>query len=298
MTEYFDPDLYADATIVLNPINGTFTQKKVAIPEGKSISFGRLTQDITDSPILPKFQSKVVSRQHCSIFNNGGKFFVKDTGSSSGTFLQNPRFGDKPYRLSEQGKESTLFELHDGDMLQLGEDYDQGGVFHKSIQMKLIFPQNSAKGDGSNSGEELEGSSSFVDYSADPDVRREVEDEFNALWASLISPLSSITPRASSSFNIRKVSSEKMEPAKPVPTAPVPSATPVSQPAQVEGVNPNECVAFIQSLTWETPTIQARLIELVQGGDTHILGFYRSLKQFPSAFKDVVTKYLQKKNLS
>ena len=52
---------------------------------------------------------------------------MKDAGSSSGTFLQNPRFGDKPYRLSDQGKESSMFELHDGDMIQLGEDYDLGG---------------------------------------------------------------------------------------------------------------------------------------------------------------------------
>jgi len=74
------------------------------------------------------------------------------------------------------------------------------------------------------------------------------------------------------------------------------STSPQSQSSTVDGVNLNDCAAFIQSLTWDPPSIQQRLVELAYARDTHILGFYRSLKQFPSAFKDVVTKYVQKKN--
>jgi len=52
---------------------------------------------------------------------------LKDAGSSAGTFIQGSRYGDKPYRLSVQGAESSPFELHDGDLIQFGEDYHQEG---------------------------------------------------------------------------------------------------------------------------------------------------------------------------
>jgi len=303
---YFDPDQFPEYTLILSSLNQTFLPKKVACPDSKTVVFGRLPQDVADLPTVPKFQSKVVSRQHCSIYCNTGKFYVKDMGSSSGTFLQNQKFGDKPYRLSEQGKESSLFELHDGDMIQLGEDYDQGGVFHKCIMIRVNFPSiaapySASPRDASDPNDSYEGNNSFIDYATDPDVRRDVEDEFNALWASLISPLTSFTPRASS-FN-RKISNERREsenygtygrsPAQQISTPPPAAA---QLPPQTGDVTPNECINFIQTLQWDSPYIQSRLIELIQSGDSHILGFYRSLKQFPSAFKDVVTKYVQKKN--
>src|SRR5258706_10963532 len=48
------------------------------------------------------------------------QFFIKDTSSSSGTFLNH-------MRLSHAGVESRAFQLKDGDILQLGVDY-QGGT--------------------------------------------------------------------------------------------------------------------------------------------------------------------------
>jgi len=131
--DYYDPEGFPDSTVTLVSLNDAFSPKRVAIPEGKTVVFGRLTSDSTDSPVIPKFQSKVVSRQHCILTYQGGKFLIKDTGSSSGTFLLSARFGDNPYRLSEQGRESNLFEVYDGDTIQLGEDFDQGG------SMRLFF---------------------------------------------------------------------------------------------------------------------------------------------------------------
>lgn len=317
MGDYFDPSEYPNATITLTSLNGTFQTKKVAIPDGKTAILGRLAQENQDSPTVPKFVSKVVSRQHAIISHINGKWFIKDAGSSSGTFLQNPRFGDHPYRLSEQGKESVPQELHDGDIIQLGEDYDHGGVFHKCIQMKLLLPVSGALSSAMYSAspqesESYEASSSFVDYSTDPSVRREVEEEFNQIWASLRTPLENFAPRPSGSF-LRKTSSEvperrTSEPSSSgtlggsrapgpalVPSSPSPASPPASS---VDGVDPQECITFIRSLTWESPVIPQRLLELVSSGDASILGFYRSLKQFPSAFKDVVTKYVQKKNLT
>lgn len=78
------------------------------------------------------FKSKVVSRAHAEIWvEAGGRFFIKDTKSSSGTFLNH-------VRLSPANTESRPSELKDGDLLQLGVDY-QGGTedIYKCVKIKI-----------------------------------------------------------------------------------------------------------------------------------------------------------------
>lgn len=78
------------------------------------------------------FKSKVVSRAHAEIWAEvGGKFFIRDTKSSSGTFLNH-------VRLSPANAESRQFEIKDGDVLQLGVDY-QGGAedIYKCVKIKV-----------------------------------------------------------------------------------------------------------------------------------------------------------------
>ncbi|TBU31522.1 SMAD/FHA domain-containing protein [Dichomitus squalens] len=78
------------------------------------------------------FKSKVVSRAHAEIWcETGGKFFIRDTKSSSGTFLNH-------VRLSPANNESRPHELKDGDLLQLGVDY-QGGTedIYKCVKIKI-----------------------------------------------------------------------------------------------------------------------------------------------------------------
>lgn len=78
------------------------------------------------------FKSKVVSRAHAEVWADvGGKFFIKDTKSSSGTFLNH-------VRLSAAGDESKPFQIKDGDIVQLGVDY-QGGAedVYKSVKMRI-----------------------------------------------------------------------------------------------------------------------------------------------------------------
>ncbi|KAG6370484.1 SMAD/FHA domain-containing protein [Boletus reticuloceps] len=77
------------------------------------------------------FKSKVVSRSHAEIWLESGKFFIKDTKSSSGTFLNH-------LRLSPAGQESRPFQLRDGDVLQLGVDYQGGSEdIYKSVKIKI-----------------------------------------------------------------------------------------------------------------------------------------------------------------
>lgn len=78
------------------------------------------------------FKSKVVSRAHAEVWcEPGGKFFIKDTKSSSGTFLNH-------VRLSTPNAESRAHPLKDGDVLQLGVDY-QGGTeeIYKCVKMRI-----------------------------------------------------------------------------------------------------------------------------------------------------------------
>lgn len=78
------------------------------------------------------FKSKVVSRAHAEIWAEaGGKFYVKDTKSSSGTFLNHTR-------LSPANTESVNYQIKDGDILQLGVDY-QGGTedIYKSVKIRI-----------------------------------------------------------------------------------------------------------------------------------------------------------------
>ncbi|WFC98861.1 hypothetical protein MYAM1_001594 [Malassezia yamatoensis] len=83
------------------------------------------------------FKSKVVSRLHAEIWcEAGGKVFIRDTKSSSGTFLNH-------VRLSPPGVLSRAFPLKDGDVLQLGIDY-QGGAqeLYRCIKLRIELDHN------------------------------------------------------------------------------------------------------------------------------------------------------------
>lgn len=65
------------------------------------------------------FKSKVVSRRHCEFWCTGGKWYIRDVKSSSGTFLNH-------IRLSSPGTESRPYQVNDGDIVQLGIDFKGG----------------------------------------------------------------------------------------------------------------------------------------------------------------------------
>ncbi|KAH7305119.1 hypothetical protein B0J17DRAFT_588619 [Rhizoctonia solani] len=93
---------------------------------GAVLRIGRFTDRVGTTARQPDstkiaFRSKVVSRAHAEIWcAPNGKFMIRDTRSSSGTFLNHTR-------LSAPNIESRPNELHDGDIVQLGVDY-QGGT--------------------------------------------------------------------------------------------------------------------------------------------------------------------------
>lgn len=78
------------------------------------------------------FRTNVISRNHAEIWvEAGGKFYIRDTGSSSGTFL-NYR------RLSEANLASEPFQIKNGDVLQLGVTCRGGKeVSHRSVGIRI-----------------------------------------------------------------------------------------------------------------------------------------------------------------
>ena len=101
---------------------GRFTERSgIAVSQANALNSNKLA-----------FKSKVVSRAHAEVWcDHGGKFFIKDTKSSSGTFLNH-------VRLSPANQDSRPFELKDGDTLQLGVDY-QGGTedIYKCVRIRV-----------------------------------------------------------------------------------------------------------------------------------------------------------------
>ena len=78
------------------------------------------------------FKPEVVSRAHAEIWAEaGGKIFIRDTKSASGTFLNH-------IRLSPADRTSPPFELKDGDILQLGRTHGGGTEDkHKCVKIKV-----------------------------------------------------------------------------------------------------------------------------------------------------------------
>ncbi|CAO3695622.1 unnamed protein product [Rhizopus stolonifer] len=86
------------------------------------------------------FKSKVVSRSHAELWTEHGKVFIRDIGSSSGTFVNR-------IRLSPPNHESQGQQIKDGDLVQLGVDY-QGGIesIYRAVRIRVEInraePQN------------------------------------------------------------------------------------------------------------------------------------------------------------
>ncbi|KAJ2003600.1 hypothetical protein GGI02_003100 [Coemansia sp. RSA 2322] len=106
------------------------------VPESAVLKVGRFTEKVSQQMSRIAFKSKVVSRSHAEIWTEGGQFYIKDTKSSSGTFLNH-------MRLSPPGQESRPHPLHDGDILQLGVDYQGGSVdIYKCVKIRLEINRN------------------------------------------------------------------------------------------------------------------------------------------------------------
>jgi len=85
----------------------------------RTLKFGRQGETIDPDPDFVSYVSRVVSRRHAEIWSVNGEFYIRDTRSQTGTFLN-------AMRLSLPGEESKPFKLKNGDTIQLGVDRKGG----------------------------------------------------------------------------------------------------------------------------------------------------------------------------
>lgn len=90
-----------------------FEERTLALDQ--PVKIGRLLAKAKVSPNNGIFDCKVLSRNHALLWHDNGKFFLQDTKSSNGTFVNN-------HRLSKSGEESKPQEVFSGDVVQFGVD--------------------------------------------------------------------------------------------------------------------------------------------------------------------------------
>ena len=113
--------------ILLIPLinGGSLGIKSTSLRENVEKSIGRAGNRVDIS-----YNSKVISRKHAILLLKNQKIYIRDAGSSSGTFVNLKR-------LSPIGKESEFHEIKDEDVIQFGETYQQSDVTHQCVQIKF-----------------------------------------------------------------------------------------------------------------------------------------------------------------
>ncbi|KAJ3215001.1 hypothetical protein HK099_006567 [Clydaea vesicula] len=123
---------------MIKPILNELVERRVR--EGQSFKVGRQVQKEgmplptePPNPLDVWFSSKVVSRSHAEFSIKDGLIWIRDVGSSSGTFLNKNR-------LSPTTKESKPFQVKEGDIIQFGVDYKgKPDDIYKSITIRIGF---------------------------------------------------------------------------------------------------------------------------------------------------------------
>lgn len=128
----------------LFPLNDTFIPKAVHLPSQLRIKIGRQTNNKSvPASNNGYFDSKVLSRTHAEVWFDadspaGAGVFIKDVGSSNGTFINGER-------LSGEGMKSDVFQLRDGDVVEFGIDIaseDNKTILHHKVAAKVALALN------------------------------------------------------------------------------------------------------------------------------------------------------------
>ena len=90
-----------------------FDERKICL--SKPCKIGRAVAKLRPETNNAIFDCKVLSRNHALIWEENGKFFLQDTKSSNGTFLNGTRLG-------KSNEDSAPFELNTNDIVQFGVD--------------------------------------------------------------------------------------------------------------------------------------------------------------------------------
>ncbi|XP_006816694.1 uncharacterized protein LOC102809759 [Saccoglossus kowalevskii] len=103
----------AVAVFTCRPNSHPFQERRVLLNE--PVKIGRSVARSKPSPNNAIFDCKVLSRNHALLWYEAGKFYLQDTKSSNGTFINNQR-------LSKGSEESPAREVNSADIVQFGVD--------------------------------------------------------------------------------------------------------------------------------------------------------------------------------
>ncbi|CAG2172210.1 unnamed protein product [Oppiella nova] len=130
----------AQAVLTCRKQSHPFVERRVLLEANGAVKVGRAvarSRPATDNFV---FDCKVLSRNHASLWFDSQKFYLQDTRSSNGTFINNQR-------LSPANEESPAREVYSGDVVQFGVDVmeNQRKVTHGCIiaTIKLYYPDGS-----------------------------------------------------------------------------------------------------------------------------------------------------------
>ncbi|KAJ7182604.1 hypothetical protein C8R43DRAFT_967543 [Mycena crocata] len=118
----------------LYPLDESFVPKRIALVAGQRVKIARPPNTKTQpGERNGYFDSRVLSRQHAEVWEEGNKIFIKDVKSSNGTFINGER-------LSLEGRESEPYELKSDDILEFGVDIvseDNKTVLHRKVVARV-----------------------------------------------------------------------------------------------------------------------------------------------------------------
>ncbi|XP_053684656.1 sarcolemmal membrane-associated protein [Sabethes cyaneus] len=105
----------AKAVLICRQNSHPFNNRTLFLEPHQEVKVGRSVARNRVSENNAIFDCKVLSRNHAVLWYSDGKFFIKDTCSSNGTFINN-------VRLSQTSTESEPYEVSSGDIVQFGVD--------------------------------------------------------------------------------------------------------------------------------------------------------------------------------
>ncbi|XP_017770427.1 PREDICTED: sarcolemmal membrane-associated protein isoform X2 [Nicrophorus vespilloides] len=137
----------AKAVLICRENSHPFQDRTLSLEE--PIKIGRSVARARSTPTNAIFDCKVLSRHHALLWYENGKFFLQDTKSSNGTFVNNNKLSSV---------ESESHEVSSGDIVQFGVDVVENNnrkVTHGCIiaTLKLYLPD----------GKEAKASPSFAE---------------------------------------------------------------------------------------------------------------------------------------
>jgi len=123
------------ASLICRPNSHPFQDRMLGLDQ--PVKVGRSVARARPLNTNAIFDCKVLSRNHALLWYENGKFYLQDTKSSNGTFVNNQR-------LSKGSEESPAREVCSGDILQFGVDVMENSrkVTHGCIiaTLKLYLP--------------------------------------------------------------------------------------------------------------------------------------------------------------